>query len=139
MKAEDQITILKALQAIETLTNSVKVTTLLGPTNIGVDTIIENVRAMKYKLSVIENIITPPLKTKDSLTEGIARLQNLTREELTALVKSTEVLNNNHMSTDPISRMGCYDEGKWIWDEVFSDRLTNDDLFTVYLLLRDKG
>ena len=56
MTAENQITILKALEAISQLSKTTATNVLLSP-NVSMKNIPENIRTMKYKLSIIEGII----------------------------------------------------------------------------------
>ena len=56
MTAENQITILKALEAINLLSKTTSTNVLLNPES-SINKLIANVITIKYKLSIIEGII----------------------------------------------------------------------------------
>jgi hypothetical protein len=56
MIPKNQITILKSLKAIEGLSKSASITTLLN-SELGFNSIVEDIKTMRYKLSIIEQLI----------------------------------------------------------------------------------
>jgi len=80
MTAEDQINILKHLEAIEFHNKSAKITTLISPID-GFTTIVGYVKDMKLRLSMIEDILSKPIPENKSYKMTLISLQGFLQKD----------------------------------------------------------